>query len=76
MIASKSQSQATLPDERSGRLTSYKIGDSVLYHSLPGWQAPEPEIGRTSNWSRTSSMPISTTPPHRGFLRVLVLCKI
>src|SRR5271166_514123 len=36
MIVSKSQSQATLPDERSGRLTSYKIGDSVLYHSLPG----------------------------------------
>jgi hypothetical protein len=32
MIVSKSQLQATLLDERS-RLTSCKIGDSVLYHS-------------------------------------------
>jgi hypothetical protein len=34
MIVSKSQSQATLPEERSRRLTSCTIGDSVLYHSL------------------------------------------
>jgi hypothetical protein len=33
MIVSKSQSQATLPEGRCGRLTSCKIGDSVLYHS-------------------------------------------
>ena len=32
MIVSKSQSQATLPEERSGRRTSCKIGDNVLYH--------------------------------------------
>jgi hypothetical protein len=36
MIVSKSQSQATLPEERSRRLTSCTIGDSVLYHSLSG----------------------------------------
>jgi hypothetical protein len=36
MIVSKSQWQATLPKERSGRITSRKIGDSVLYHSLLG----------------------------------------
>jgi hypothetical protein len=36
MIVSKSHSQATLPEDRSGRLTSCKIGDSVLYHSLLG----------------------------------------
>jgi hypothetical protein len=35
MIVSKSQSQAILPEERNGRRTSCKIGDSVLYHSLP-----------------------------------------
>jgi len=34
MIVSKSQSQATLPEERRGRVTSCKIGDSVHYHSL------------------------------------------
>jgi hypothetical protein len=33
MIVSKSRSQATLLEERSGRLTSCKTGDSVLYHS-------------------------------------------
>ena len=35
MIVSKSQSQATLPDERRSRLTLCKTGDGVLYHSLP-----------------------------------------
>jgi hypothetical protein len=30
MIVSKSQSQATLPEEHRGHLTSCKLGDSVL----------------------------------------------
>jgi len=33
MIASKSQSQATLPEERSCHIASRKIGDSVHYRS-------------------------------------------
>jgi len=34
MIVSKSQLQATLPDERRGRVTSCKIDDSVLLSYL------------------------------------------
>ena len=41
MIVSKSQSPVTLPEERSGRPTSCKIGDSVLYHSLLGLASGE-----------------------------------
>jgi hypothetical protein len=41
MIASKSQSQAT-PPNRSGPLASPReIGDSVLYHSVPGLASPQ-----------------------------------
>src|SRR5215469_16332347 len=40
MIVSKSQSQATLPEERRVHLTSCKIDDSVLYHSLSGLTSP------------------------------------
>ena len=41
MIGSKSQCQATLPEEQSGRLTSCKIGDSVHYRSLFGLLGPQ-----------------------------------
>jgi hypothetical protein len=48
MIVSKSQSQATLPEERSGRPTSCKIGDSALYHSLLGLASPKQVLGHLS----------------------------
>jgi len=41
MIVSKSQSQATLPEERSRRLTSARLAIASFIIHYVGWQAEE-----------------------------------
>ena len=52
MIVSKSQSQATLPEERSRRLTSARLAIAPFIIHYFGWQARSRFGGHCPRWGR------------------------